>query len=167
VPSTWARSPPYSCWPHYSWYKPGCHWPSWPPGHTTHSLFYSHETPDGVLHSALGSPVQDLLEWVQRRATKMVNGLEQLSYEERLKGLFSLEKTRLWGDVSAAFLYLKWAYKKDRERLFTCSDRTKGYHFKPKVGKFRLYLRKFLYDEGGETLEQFAQRSYWCPVFES
>ena len=37
MPSTGARSPPCSCWPHYSWYKPECCWPSWPPGHTAGS----------------------------------------------------------------------------------------------------------------------------------
>lgn len=27
----------YVClWPHYCWYKPGCSWPSWPPGYVVH-----------------------------------------------------------------------------------------------------------------------------------
>lgn len=49
----------------------------------------------------------------------MIRGIEHVLYEEMLiqLGLFSLEKSRLWGNVTGASLYMKGGYNKDGERL--------------------------------------------------
>ncbi|PKU46233.1 hypothetical protein llap_3457 [Limosa lapponica baueri] len=87
-----------------------------------------------------------LLERVQQRATRMIRGMEHLSSEDRLRqlGLFSLKKTRLQGDLITAYQYLKGAYRRAREGLFTrkCSDRTRDNGFKLEEKRFRLDTRK-------------------------
>ncbi|KFQ63554.1 hypothetical protein N334_13604, partial [Pelecanus crispus] len=88
----------------------------------------------------------DLLEQLQRRATKMIRGMEHLSWEERLSelGLFSLEKRRLRGDLIVAFQYIKEAYEKDGDKVFSraCCNRTRCNGFILKEGMFRLDIRK-------------------------
>lgn len=57
----------------------------------------------------------DLLDIVQRKAIRMIRGMEHLSYEDSLREVrsFNLEKTRLWEDLTVDFLYLKEIYEED------------------------------------------------------
>ncbi|KAK4821222.1 hypothetical protein QYF61_015790 [Mycteria americana] len=74
----------------------------------------------------------EVLEHVQSQATNVVRDLENKSYEEQLKelGLFSLEKTRLRGDLYCCL------------QLPERSDRRRGNGLKLHQGRFRLDIRK-------------------------
>jgi hypothetical protein len=93
----------------------------------------------------------ELLESVQRRMTKMIAGLQDVPYEERLRRLHltTLEKRRERGEVIEAFKILKGFDQVDEEHFFTRTHipQTRGHNMKLSKSHCRLDIRKFFFSQ--------------------
>jgi hypothetical protein len=90
-----------------------------------------------------------LLESVQRRATRMISGFRDLPYEERLRRLhlMTLERRRERGDVIEAYKIMKALEDVDTEEFFALDavgnpHATRGHALKMRKQHARLDLRK-------------------------
>ena len=88
---------------------------------------------------------------IQRRATKMIPELRDLSYEERLKecGLTTLETRRLRGDQIEVFKILNGYENIDRNMFFSLKkdSRTRGHEVKLVKDQCRLDIRKHSFSQ--------------------
>ena len=88
-----------------------------------------------------------LVESVQRRATKMVQGIQHLNYDDRLNylGLMRLEKRILRSDLNETCKVMKGIYDIERD-IFELDDRGRRGHDQKFFKKgFRLDVRKFAF----------------------
>jgi hypothetical protein len=88
----------------------------------------------------------DLLEGVQRRATRMINGFKDKSYEVRLccLNLTTLETRRLRGDLTEVFKMFKGFDNLDPSKFFELNNLpTRGHSLKLVKPRCRLDVRKF------------------------
>lgn len=60
-------------------------------------------------------------------------------------GMFDLENKKFWGDLIAAFQYLKGAYMKEVHFTGACSGRRSGSEFKLKEVRLRLDIKKKMF----------------------
>ena len=93
----------------------------------------------------------DLIERVQRRATKLISSLKDMTYENRLKllNLTTLETRRLRGDLIEVYKILKGFDDIDSSRFFELSSerRTRGHILKLFKPGCKLDCRKFVFSQ--------------------
>ena len=88
----------------------------------------------------------EAIESVQRRATKLVPGLSELPYEERLRNLnlFSLTHRRLRGDMFFVYKYFNGLITTDHRlfELVPVGSVTRGHTYKIVKSRFKTSLRQ-------------------------
>ena len=106
----------------------------------------------------------DTLERIQRRATKMIPELRDLSYEERLKecDLTTLETRRLRGDQIEVFKILNGYEHIERNMFFSLKkdSRTRGHEVKLVKDQCRLDIRKHSFSQ--RTINEWNKLSTDC-----
>ena len=93
----------------------------------------------------------EVLKGVQRRATRLVKGLEGMSYEKQAKnlGLSSLKRRRLRGNLITIYSFVRRRLGEGGAELFCLgsSTRMRGNGSKLHQGRFRLDIRKHFFTE--------------------
>ena len=101
--------------------------------------------------SVITSNTVDMLEKIQRRATKLIPGLRDLRYEERLKecGLTTLETRRLRGDQIEVFKILNGYENIDYNIFFEIKESkiTRGHNYTLVKKQSRLDVRKYSFSQ--------------------
>ena len=108
----------------------------------------------------------DMLEQIQRRATKLIPGLRDLRYEEQLKecGLTTIETRRLRGDQIEVFKVLK-GYENIDSNIFFETRKikiTRGHNFMLVKNKLDWMLESFHFPRGPSMYGINYQQTFTC-----